>query len=81
MKYKMAAAAVLGTLLLGGCGGSDDVIDNIKQEIDDKNKPTETTTANWGLEKTVNTITHSALSTFVNFGFVDALVYGADEAV
>ena len=28
MKYKMAAAAVLGTLLLGGCGGSDDVIDN-----------------------------------------------------
>ena len=81
MKYKMAAAVVLGTLLLGGCGGSDDVIDNIKQEIDDKNKPTETTTANWGLEKTVNTITHSALSTFVNFGFVDALVYGADEAV
>ena len=41
MKYKMAAVRSWVLLLLGGCGGFvNDVIDNSKARIDDKNKPT-----------------------------------------
>ncbi|WP_087548171.1 hypothetical protein [Acinetobacter sp. WCHA39] len=77
----MAIAAVLGTLLLGGCGGSDDIVNAIKDEIKDNLKEQiPTGTVDWGSKETVNNITLTTLGMFQTFGPVDNLVWAADEA-
>ena len=81
MKYKLATAAVLGTLLLGGCGGSDDIVNAIKDEIKDNIKEQiPTGTVDWGSKETVNNITLTTLGMFQTFGPVDSLVWAVDEA-
>ncbi|MDM1019566.1 hypothetical protein QSV37_04470 [Acinetobacter sp. VNK23] len=80
MKYTILSILV-GSLLLAGCGGSDNNSNSSPKDNGGQGTPsTPKETVNWNDQETVNGLVGSAVSVLIPMGFTDGLITGTDDA-